>query len=204
MIMPDLSANLNEIIFWIGLSYFIGSIPFGLLLAKAMGLGNLRNIGSGNIGATNVLRTGNKKAAALTLGLDAAKGAFAVALALSYSGEASAQIAAISAVLGHCYPVWMRFQGGKGVATLLGVYFALFWPLGLAACATWLAAAALFRFSSLAALMATASAPIWSLLLGYPTMMVLCLALTILVFWRHRSNILRLSKGQETKIGAKN
>ncbi|MGB1065815.1 MAG: glycerol-3-phosphate acyltransferase, partial [Paracoccaceae bacterium] len=128
--MPDLSANLNEIIFWIGLSYFIGSIPFGLLLAKAMGLGNLRNIGSGNIGATNVLRTGNKKAAALTLGLDAAKGAFAVALALSYSGEASAQIAAISAVLGHCYPVWMRFQGGKGVATLLGVYFALFWPLG--------------------------------------------------------------------------
>ena len=169
-----------------------------------MGLGNLRNIGSGNIGATNVLRTGNKKAAALTLALDAAKGAFAVALALSYSGEASAQVAAISALLGHCYPVWLRFQGGKGVATLLGVYYALFWPLGLAACATWLAAAALFRFSSLATLIATASAPIWALLLGYPTMLVLCVSLAILVFWRHRSNILRLSKGQETKIGAKN
>ena len=105
MIMPELSVNLSELIFWTGLSYFIGSIPFGLLLAKAMGLGNLRNIGSGNIGATNVLRTGNKKAAALTLALDAAKGAFAVALALSYSGEASAQVAAISALLGHCYPV---------------------------------------------------------------------------------------------------
>ena len=102
MIMPALSVNLSELIFWTGLSYFIGSIPFGLLLAKALGLGNLRNIGSGNIGATNVLRTGNKKAAALTLALDAAKGAFAVALALSYSGEASAQIAAISALLGHC------------------------------------------------------------------------------------------------------
>jgi glycerol-3-phosphate acyltransferase PlsY len=111
MIMPALSVNLSELIFWTGLSYFIGSIPFGLLLAKAMGLGNLRNIGSGNIGATNVLRTGNKKAAALTLALDAAKGAFAVALALSYSGEAIAQIAAISALLGHCYPVWLRFQG---------------------------------------------------------------------------------------------
>ena len=204
MIMPDLSVNLSELIFWTGLSYFIGSIPFGLLLAKAMGLGNLRNIGSGNIGATNVLRTGNKKAAALTLALDAAKGAFAVALALSYSGEASAQVAAISTLLGHCYPVWLRFQGGKGVATLLGVYYALFWPLGLAACATWLAAAALFRFSSLAALIATASAPIWALLLGYPTMLILCVSLAILVFWRHRSNILRLSKGQETKIGAKN
>lgn len=204
MIVPDLSASLTEIIFWSGLSYFIGSIPFGLLLAKAMSLGNLRNIGSGNIGATNVLRTGNKKAAALTLTLDAAKGAFSVALALSYSGEASAQFAALSALLGHCYPVWLRFQGGKGVATLLGVYYALFWPLGLAACATWLAAASLFRFSSLAALITTASAPVWALLLGYPTMLVLCLALALLVFWRHRSNILLLSKGKETKIGAKN
>lgn len=185
------------------LSYLLGSVPFGMILARIMGLGNLRDIGSGNIGATNVLRTGNKSAAALTLLLDAAKGAVAVLLARWFAGEAAAQAAALAAFLGHCFPVWLGFRGGKGVATFLGVILALAWPVGLACCATWAATAALSRTSSLAALVAAGSSTLWMLLLGYGTAFFLGVALTVLIYLRHRSNITRLRAGTEPRIGQK-
>ena len=142
-------------------AYLLGSIPFGILITRAMGLGDLRQIGSGNIGATNVLRTGNKGAAAATLFLDGAKGAVAVLIARAIAGEDAAQLAALSAFLGHLYPVWLRFKGGKGVATFLGTLLALAWPVGLASCATWAVAALLTRISSLAALTAAALSSLW-------------------------------------------
>jgi glycerol-3-phosphate acyltransferase PlsY len=185
------------------LAYLAGSIPFGVLIARALGLGDLRKIGSGNIGATNVLRTGNKRAAAATLLLDAAKGAVAVLAARYFAGETAAMLAGLAAFLGHLYPVWLGFRGGKGVATFLGVMLALAWPVGLAACATWAAVAAAFRFSSLAALAAAASAPLWLLLLGPHQAVWLALALAALVFLRHRANIARLLEGTEPRIGAK-
>jgi glycerol-3-phosphate acyltransferase PlsY len=174
-----------------------------MVLARLMGLGNLRDIGSGNIGATNVLRTGNKAAAAATLLLDGAKGAVAVLLARALTGEDAAQIAALAAFLGHIHPVWLRFHGGKGVATFLGLVLALAWPVGLALCLTWLAAAALGRTSSLAALAAAAVSTIWIVLLGHGQMFFLGVALTLLVFWTHRTNIARLRAGTEPKIGQK-
>ena len=128
------SGSAGVLALWAAIGYGLGSIPFGLILAKAMNLGDLRKIGSGNIGATNVLRTGNKRAAVLTLLLDGGKGAVAVLIAHAYSGDSAAQIAALAAFLGHCYPVWLGFKGGKGVATFLGLLLALHWPLGLAAC----------------------------------------------------------------------
>jgi glycerol-3-phosphate acyltransferase PlsY len=185
------------------LAYLAGSIPFGVLIARALGLGDLRRIGSGNIGATNVLRTGNKGAAAATLLLDGAKGAVAVAVARHFAGETAAMLAGLAAFLGHLYPVWLGFRGGKGVATFLGVMLALAWPVGLAACATWAAVAAAFRFSSLAALAAAASAPLWLLLLGPHQAVWLALALAALVFLRHRANIARLLARTEPRIGAK-
>ncbi|WP_300397277.1 glycerol-3-phosphate 1-O-acyltransferase PlsY, partial [uncultured Sphingobium sp.] len=136
------------------LGYLLGSIPFGLLLTRVTGAGDLRQIGSGNIGATNVLRTGNKKAAALTLLLDGAKGAVAVLLARAFAGEDAAQAAALGAMIGHCYPIWLGFRGGKGVATFLGLMLALAWPVGLACCVVWLITAAVSRISSLSALAA--------------------------------------------------
>ncbi|MEH6833368.1 MULTISPECIES: glycerol-3-phosphate 1-O-acyltransferase PlsY [Falsihalocynthiibacter] len=183
--------------------YLLGSIPFGMILAKAMGLGNLREIGSGNIGATNVLRTGNKTAAALTLVLDGGKGAVAVLIAFALWGEGAAQIAGLAAFLGHCYPVWLKFSGGKGVATYLGIMLALNPIIGLAACGTWLAFAILLRYSSLAALMAAGFAPVWMVVLSLDTTFILGVVLAILIYWRHRTNVARLRLGTEPKIGKK-
>ena len=188
---------------WSGLGYLMGSIPFGMVLASIMGLGNLRDIGSGNIGATNVLRTGSKTAAALTLILDGGKGAVAVLLARYFAGEMAAYIAALAAMIGHCYPIWLKFAGGKGVATVLGVYLALALPLGALACATWLMTAVVLRISSLSALVAAASAMVWVFVIGYPQMLWLTIALAALIFWRHRSNISRLLDGTEPRIGKK-
>ncbi|MFQ6546654.1 glycerol-3-phosphate 1-O-acyltransferase PlsY [Aestuariibius sp. 2305UL40-4] len=184
-------------------AYLAGSIPFGMVIAKAMNLGDLRNIGSGNIGATNVLRTGNKGAAAATLILDAFKGAVAVLVSRAIAGEDVAQIAALAAFIGHCYPVWLGFKGGKGVATFLGVLFALSWITALAACAIWLLTAVITRWSSLSALLAAGLAPVLALLTGYTDGIVLLIVLAALVYWRHGANIKRLREGTEPKIGAK-
>lgn len=189
---------------WAVIAYAFGAVPFGLILTRAMGLGNLRAIGSGNIGATNVLRTGNKAAAALTLLLDAGKGAAAVLLARYYAGEDAAQIAALMAMIGHCYPVWLRFAGGKGVATFLGLMGALAWPLGVACCIAWLLGALVTRISSIGALVAAAASTFAMIALGHGDMLVLGAVLTLLIFWRHRANIARLRAGTEPRIGAKN
>lgn len=186
------------------LAYLLGSVPFGIVITRLMGLGDLRQIGSGNIGATNVLRTGNKGAALATLLLDAGKGGIAVLLARAATGtEDAAQLAAFASFLGHLYPVWLGFKGGKGVATFLGTLLALAWPVGLAACATWAATAFLTRISSLSALVAAASVALWMWLLGQPQMIALGLVLAALVIWRHKANIQRLLAGTEPKIGKK-
>jgi glycerol-3-phosphate acyltransferase PlsY len=201
--MPLLESTTLQLILWALVGYGLGSIPFGMVLARGFGLGNLRDIGSGNIGATNVLRTGNKTAAALTLVLDGAKGAVAVLLARALAAEDAVQMAALAAFIGHCYPVWLGFKGGKGVATFLGLLLALAWPVGLACCATWLVATALTRVSSIGALMAASFSSIWAVMLGHGPTLLLCAILTLLVFWRHRANIVRIRSGQEPKIGAK-
>jgi glycerol-3-phosphate acyltransferase PlsY len=181
--------------------YLLGSIPFGLLLTRAAGLGDIRRIGSGNIGATNVLRTGNKGLALLTLLLDAGKGAAAVLIARHYWGPDMAIMAGGGAMIGHLFPLWLGFKGGKGVATALGVLLALAWPIGLIACAVWLAAAFLFRYSSLAALLAVAAAPLAAWILWDRERWIMPLFLAVLVWLRHHANIRRLLKGQEPKIG---
>lgn len=201
--MPDMTSSLTILILWGAIGYLLGSIPSGIILSRMMNLGDLRAIGSGNIGATNVLRTGNKKAAALTVLFDGGKGAVAVLLARAMAGEDAAQLAGLMAFLGHCFPVWLQFKGGKGVATFIGLMLALAWPVGLAACATWLVIAVLFRYSSLAALMAAGMSPVWASLLGKGEMFFLGIALALLIYWRHWDNIRRLSKGTETKIGQK-
>lgn len=182
--------------------YLLGSIPFGLLFGWLAGAGDVRNIGSGNIGATNVLRTGNKWAAAATLLCDAGKGIAAVLIARRYGVELAA-IAGIGAFLGHVFPVWLKFRGGKGFATFLGVTFALYWPVGLLTGATWLIAAAIWRTSSLSTLIAAAATPIYFVLFGEELFAVTMLALTILSFFTHRANIARLLKGEEPRIGRK-
>jgi acyl phosphate:glycerol-3-phosphate acyltransferase len=185
------------------LSYLLGSIPFGVVITRLMHLGDLRSIGSGNIGATNVLRTGNKGAAALTLALDAGKGAVAVLAARALLADPLATaLAGLGAFLGHLFPVWLGFRGGKGVATFLGILLALVFPVGLIACATWLATAFAFRISSLAALVAAAAAPLWLWLLGPGEYVWLGAALAVLVFVRHHANIRRLAAGTEPRIGA--
>ncbi|MES0826189.1 glycerol-3-phosphate 1-O-acyltransferase PlsY [Ruegeria sp. SCP11] len=199
--MPPFDSSMTQLILWAALGYLMGSIPFGMIIAKVMGLGNLRNIGSGNIGATNVLRTGNKAAAALTLIFDAAKGALAVLLARALVGEDAAQIAALAAFLGHCFPVWLGFKGGKGVATFLGLWLALDWRVGVACCLTWLVAAAIWRISSLGALMAAAMSVVWVLVLTDSSTFALSIVLTLLVFWRHSANLARIKAGTEPKIG---
>ncbi len=199
--MPPIDSAATQLILWAAVGYLMGSVPFGMIVARIMGLGNLRQIGSGNIGATNVLRTGNKLAAALTLLLDAAKGAVAVVLARSLAGEDAAQIAALCAFVGHCYPVWLGFKGGKGVATFLGLLLALDWRVGVACCLSWLVAALIWRVSSMAALFAAAVSTIWMVTLGYPQAFMLGVVLTLLVFWRHRANISRIRAGTEPKIG---
>jgi glycerol-3-phosphate acyltransferase PlsY len=185
-------------------AYLLGSIPFGVVIARVFGLGDLRSIGSGNIGATNVLRTGNKAAAFLTLILDAGKGGLAVLIARALFAEDAAQIAGFFAFLGHLFPVWLRFRGGKGVATFLGILLALSVPLGIAACATWLATAVLTRISSLSALMACLLSPLWAWLLGMPETILLLIALTVLIYVRHAENIRRILSGDEPRIGKGN
>jgi glycerol-3-phosphate acyltransferase PlsY len=184
------------------LGYLLGSIPFGLLLTKSAGLGDIRDIGSGNIGATNVLRTGNKGLAAATLVLDALKGAAAVliARALVYD-ENIVLFAGLAAVLGHLFPVWLGFKGGKGVAAGLGVLLAIAWPIGVIACVVWLLVAAFARLSSLAALAAFASAPCSALILEDFSVVKLAFTIAVLVFVRHQANIRRLLDGTEPRIG---
>jgi len=201
--MPEITSSAATLILWAVIGYGLGSIPFGMVLARIMGLGNLREIGSGNIGATNVLRTGNKLAAALTLLLDGAKGAAAVLLARAFAGEDAVMLAGFAAFVGHCYPVWLGFRGGKGVATFLGLWLALAWPVGLACCATWAVAAALSRISSVGALAAAAASSIWAVLLGYGDTFVMAAVLTLLIYWRHRENIARIRAGTESKVGQK-
>ncbi len=183
------------------LGYALGSIPFGLLLAKAAGKGDIRSIGSGNIGATNVLRTGSKGLAAATLLLDGAKGLAAVWLAWRYWPD-GAPLAAIGAVLGHCFPVWLRFKGGKGVATTLGVCLGLAWPIGLAYAVVWLAMLAATRISSVSGMSAAAAAPIAAAATGRMEFVPVLVAIAALVVWLHRSNIARLRAGTEPRVGA--
>jgi glycerol-3-phosphate acyltransferase PlsY len=201
--MPELVSSTPTLLIVAALAYVLGSVPFGLLITRALGLGDLRTIGSGNIGATNVLRTGNKAAAAATLILDGAKGAVAVLLARWLAAEDAAQVAGLGAFLGHLFPVWLGFRGGKGVATFIGVLLALAWPVGLAVCGVWLAVAIVTRYSSLAALIAAASSTLWILPLGYGRLMVLGAVLTVLVYIRHLGNLKRLRDGTEPRIGAK-
>jgi len=182
------------------LGYLLGSIPFGLLLTRAAGLGDIRKVGSGNIGATNVLRTGRKGLAIATLLLDALKGVAAVLIA-DQVGELAAVGAAAGAVLGHMFPVWLSFKGGKGMATTLGVMWGLAWPIGAIACVAWLLFAAIFRYSSLATLLSVVIAALAAWLLTDPRVAMLLTLLVPLVWARHHENIARLLKGTEPKIG---
>ena len=184
------------------LAYLLGSIPFGLVLTRLFKAGDLRAIGSGNIGATNVLRTGRKDLAAATLLLDAAKGLVAVLVAERLAPGAGVA-AAFAAFLGHIAPVWLKFRGGKGVATFLGALYALNWGVGLLSSAIWLAAAWLWRFSSLSALLASLAAPIALFVLGHETQAFVVAAMAALLWWKHGENIERLRAGSEPKIGQK-
>jgi glycerol-3-phosphate acyltransferase PlsY len=184
------------------LGYLLGSIPFGLLLTRMAGLGDIRNIGSGNIGATNVLRTGNKGLALATLLLDGAKGAVAVLIARYFEPDL-AVIAGAAAFIGHVFPVWLKFKGGKGVATALGTLLALNWEVGILCCLTWLVIAFVFRYSSLSALLAIALSGVYAYFLGTMPQVYLAIGLAILVWIRHHENIRRLVKGEEPKIGKK-
>ncbi len=182
------------------LGYLSGSIPFGLLFTRWAGLGDVRSIGSGNIGATNVLRTGNKKIAAATLIADAVKGTIPILLMKMVGGESAGLIAGLAAFAGHLFPIWLGFKGGKGVATNIGILFGLYWPLGLIFLAVWLAMALIFRISSLSALTAAALSPLWAWLLGRPTYVLPLILLAALIWIMHHENIARLLKGQESRI----
>ena len=187
----------------LALGYLLGSIPFGLFFAWVSGAGDVRKLGSGNIGATNVLRTGKKWAAAATLFCDAAKGAAAVLIALRFLPQGAEIFAALAAILGHVFPVWLRFKGGKGVATFLGISLALCWQAGLAVAATWLLVAVIARISSLSALAAVALSPLYFFLFGARSDTPLTLVLAALIFFMHRDNIRRLLRGEEPRIGSK-
>ena len=201
--LPDLTSPPLVLLITAVLAYLAGSVPFGLVITRLLGLGDLRQIGSGNIGATNVLRTGSKPAAAATLILDAAKGGIAVLIARAMVGQDAAQIAALAAFMGHLYPVWLGFKGGKGVATFIGILLALVWPVGLMVCATWLLVAALSRISSLSALAAAALSPGFLAFTGHSDAVLLAVLLAALVWVRHAANIRRLRDGTEPKIGRK-
>ena len=211
LILPALAA--------LAFGYLLGSIPFGLVLTRAAGLGDVRAIGSRSIGATNVLRTGNKKIAALTLALDCLKGTAAVLLAFLIAaklgvGRGSASqdlltvllvpwIAGLGAVVGHIFPVWLGFKGGKGVATYIGVLIGAYWPAALVFCLAWLLVAAVTRFSSLASLIGTFVVFIYFMVIGGQLVVPIIAIISALIFWRHRENIQRLMAGQESRIGAK-
>ena len=184
------------------LGYLLGSIPFGLILTRLAGTQDLRSIGSGNIGATNVLRTGRKGLAAATLLLDMLKGTAAVIIAGSYGGPNAAMLAALGAFLGHLFPVWLKFRGGKGVAVYIGVLFGLFWPAAVLFCVLWLAIAFTTRYSSLSALVASLVTPIFLWWFDHLALASLFAVLTLLLFYMHRENIRRLQAGKEGKIGA--
>ena len=185
--------------------YLLGSVPFGLVITRLAGLGDIRDIGSGNIGATNVLRTGHKGLAALTLIMDAGKGAFAALIALSIAQEGAAALASLiagaAAVLGHNFPVWLKFKGGKGVATTMGVLLATSPIVGVMAVTTWIAMAVIYRYSSLSALVALGCAPIYALLIGMESHAAVFTTLAVLAWVRHKTNISRLMSGEEPKIG---
>lgn len=184
------------------IGYLLGSIPFGLVLCKMAGLGDIRKIGSGNIGATNVLRTGNKPLAAVTLILDSGKGAIAVLIIYLMTNYNAAMVAGFFALIGHCYPIWLNFKGGKGVATTLGTLLALSPIVGLVTCMIWLVTALLFRISSLAALVAVGMSPLIAhYISANPNLPGFCAAVTILVYLKHRENIKRIFNKQEPKIG---
>lgn len=192
----------TNLIYAVVLGYLCGSVPFGLLLTRAAGLGDIRAIGSGNIGATNVLRTGNRWLAAATLVLDAAKAALPVLVARYYWGENAAMLAGIAAFVGHCFPVWLNFKGGKGVAVMIGSLLALSWPVGLIFCAVWLVIAFAQKMSSLAALTAAATAPIFAFVINNEWLAGTAAVMALLLFFQHRANIARLMAGTEPKIGS--
>jgi glycerol-3-phosphate acyltransferase PlsY len=185
------------------LGYLLGSIPFGLILTRLAGTQDLRSIGSGNIGATNVLRTGRKGLAAATLICDMLKGTLAVLIGGYFGGPDAAMLAALGAFLGHLFPVWLRFKGGKGVAVYIGVLIWLFWPAALLFCAVWIVTVAITRYSSLSALVASVVTPIFLWWLGHLDLTLLFAALTVLLFYMHRANIARLQAGTEGRIGQK-
>ncbi|HEU0085044.1 MAG TPA: glycerol-3-phosphate 1-O-acyltransferase PlsY [Bradyrhizobium sp.] len=187
----------------IATGYLLGSIPFGLLLTRLAGTEDLRSIGSGNIGATNVLRTGRKGLAAATLVCDVLKGTAAVLIAGTFGGAEAAMLSGLGAFLGHLFPVWLKFKGGKGVAVYIGVLLGLFWPAAVVFCLVWLATAATSRYSSLAGLVASFVTPIFLWWFGHPALASLFAVLTLLTFWVHRENIRRLQAGTEGKIGQK-
>ncbi|MBM3535160.1 MAG: glycerol-3-phosphate 1-O-acyltransferase PlsY [Alphaproteobacteria bacterium] len=195
-------SSLGDLSLWtaaIG-GYLLGSIPFGLVLTRLAGLGDIRQIGSRSIGATNVLRTGRKSLAAATLLLDGAKGAVAVLVFGAVAGLNAAVLAGGGAMLGHCFPVWLRLKGGKGVATALGILLAIAWPVGLLACLTWLTVAFLFRYSSAASLTAITLAPVYAWFVADLQRALLAILIAVLVWLRHHENIIRLAKGEESKI----
>jgi glycerol-3-phosphate acyltransferase PlsY len=193
---PEVALPLGLVI-----GYLLGSIPFGLILTRLAGTPDLRSIGSGNIGATNVLRTGRKGLAAATLVLDALKGTAAVIIAGYLGGPEAAMLAGLGAFLGHLFPVWLKFRGGKGVAVYIGILIGLFWPAAVLFCAIWLATAVLTRYSSLSALVASVITPLFLLLLGHSALALLSAVLTLLLLYMHRANIQRLRTGTEGKIG---
>lgn len=198
-----MNADLVGFLAAVLLGYVLGSVPFGLLLTRLAGAGDLRQIGSGNIGATNVLRTGRKGLAAATLLLDGAKGAAAVVLAQSID-PAFGVLGAAGAFFGHCYPVWLGFRGGKGVATYAGIAFALLWPVGLVFATVWIGVLAVTRYSSLSGLLATIAAPVTAAWWGGVDATALFIVLTLVVLWKHRDNITRLLGGTEPRVGQKN
>lgn len=199
--LPDFTSTIDILFMSCAFGYLLGSIPFGILIAKLLGLGDLRKIGSGNIGATNVLRTGNKLAAFLTLLFDFSKGALAIILINQNFNADAVQFAAVGALLGHCFPIWLKFKGGKAVATFLGITVALSFPIGAVCCCVWLLVALLARMSSLSSLVSATSAPITALILNQPHVGALLVFLAIIVFFRHQQNIARILKGIEPKIG---
>ena len=201
MIYPFWSVVWPYFVAAAAVSYLMGSVPFGLVLTRLAGFGDVRKFGSGNIGATNVLRTGNKLLALVTLFLDGGKGALAVAIGNAYWGSEIAIVAAFGSLMGHLFPVWLRFQGGKGVAIGLGILLALAWPAGIAACLTWFAVAVMFRYSSLAALVAFATAPAFAWWFADPQTMEFVAFMAVVIWLKHAGNIRRLVRREESRIG---